>query len=431
MPIGCAYSNVESSPINSFNWLSSNVAFNLEFQAKLDLTLQYLSKLIREHPSWVDIAFGSSEASTCVKEYKNHEYVKVLESFQQKLYTVVHLLEQKFSVVPFHLISLILILLHNRGQWFVGFDILHGYTSQHHELDKSQTVDRFLSYALMHEPLLKATRETSLLFSRVIAACGITCSILKSHYIENNLSGDSRSMSLVRTILLQLMEYCLLQMSPHLMLLDLYQLHSLTAVDIDSLLLPRMELYAHGSWSDVAYVTSSGSIITVVGYSSNNVNVVIWDTLAPPSTSRASILCHEGGAHFLSVFDNDIGSGSIAPLIVIGGKGCDVGLHDFLYIATGRSKRHRHSDKGEQVMKSSLSIDMHPGNSTKFGEQSQNGMLWYIPKAHSGGVTKMSIIPNTSLFLTGSKDGDVKLWDAKRAKLVYNRPKLHERHTFL
>ncbi|BBG97666.1 hypothetical protein Prudu_006869 [Prunus dulcis] len=116
----------------------------------------------------------------------------------------------------------------------------------------------------------------------------------------------------------------------------------------------------------------------------------------------------------LSVFDNDIGSGSIFPLIVTGGKGGDVGLHDFWYIATRRSKRQRHSDIGEQVMKTSLNFDMHPGNATKLGEQNQNGMLWYTPKAHSG-----------------SKDGDVKLWDAKRAKLVYHWPKLHERHTFL
>lgn len=53
--------------------------------------------------------------------------------------------------------------------------------------------------------------------------------------------------------------------------------------------------------SDVAYVTSSGSIIAVAGYSSNSVNVVIWDTLAPPTTSRASILCHEGLSLSLSV----------------------------------------------------------------------------------------------------------------------------------
>lgn len=42
------------------------------------------------------------------------------------------------------------------------------------------------------------------------------------------------------------------------------------------------------------YVTASGSIVAAAGYSSNNVNVVIWDTLAPPTTSRASIMCHEG-----------------------------------------------------------------------------------------------------------------------------------------
>ncbi|KAJ8573092.1 hypothetical protein K7X08_009603 [Anisodus acutangulus] len=46
--------------------------------------------------------------------------------------------------------------------------------------------------------------------------------------------------------------------------------------------------------SDVTYVTSSGSIIAAAGYSSSGVDVVIWDTLAPPATSRASIMCHEG-----------------------------------------------------------------------------------------------------------------------------------------
>lgn len=48
-----------------------------------------------------------------------------------------------------------------------------------------------------------------------------------------------------------------------------------------------------------------------------------------------------------------------------------------------------------------------------------------------GSVTKISTIPHTSLFLTGSKDGDVKLWDAKAAKLVCHWPKLHEKRSFL
>ncbi|XP_034708565.1 uncharacterized protein LOC117931671 isoform X3 [Vitis riparia] len=187
----------------------------------------------------------------------------------------------------------------------------------------------------------------------------------------------------------------------------------------------------NGHASDVTYVTSSGSIIAASGYGSNGVNVIIWDTLAPPSTSRASIMCHEGGARSLCVFNNVIGSGSISPLIVTGGKGGDVGLHDFRYIATGRTKRHRHADKGEQSINSSLMANSQTGLPSKIGDQNLNGMLWYIPKAHLGSVTKISTIPNTSLFLTGSKDGDVKLWDANRAKLVFHWPKLHERHTFL
>lgn len=48
-----------------------------------------------------------------------------------------------------------------------------------------------------------------------------------------------------------------------------------------------------------------------------------------------------------------------------------------------------------------------------------------------GSVTRIAAVPNTSFFLSGSKDGDVKLWDAKNAKLVYHWPKLHDRHTFL
>ncbi|KAF3659150.1 putative dof zinc finger protein DOF2.5-like [Capsicum annuum] len=177
--------------------------------------------------------------------------------------------------------------------------------------------------------------------------------------------------------------------------------------------------------SDVTYVTSSGSIIAAAGYSSSGVNVVIWDTLAPPATSRASIMCHEGGARSLAVFDNDLGSGSISPLIVTGGKGGDVGLHDFRYIATGKTKRHKHTEIGDHVVNSMVDTQK------KTGDQNRNGMLWYIPKAHTGSVTKISTIPHTSFFLTGSKDGDVKLWDAKNAKLVFHWPKLHERHTFL
>ncbi|KAI3441725.1 uncharacterized protein J3R85_001750 [Psidium guajava] len=187
----------------------------------------------------------------------------------------------------------------------------------------------------------------------------------------------------------------------------------------------------NGQASDIAYVSSSGSIIAAAGCSSNNMNVVVWDTLAPPSTSRASIICHEDGARSVCVFDNDVGNSSVSPLILTGGKGGDVGLHDFRYVATGRSKRPKSSDNSRQISPATLSTDLPVGIGTKFGIENVGGMLWYIPKAHLGSVTKISPIAQTSLFLTGSKDGDVKLWDAKSAKLLHHWPKLHERHTFL
>ncbi|MQL89897.1 hypothetical protein Taro_022486 [Colocasia esculenta] len=179
----------------------------------------------------------------------------------------------------------------------------------------------------------------------------------------------------------------------------------------------------HASYMAISYIAASGSILATAGCSTNNMNVVIWDTLAPPTTSQASISCHEGGARSLSVFDNDIGIGSISPMIVTGGKNGDIGLHDFRYIATGKSKRHRHSS---ELNLKAAGLD----DANKFSEN-VNGMIWHIPRAHLGSVTKIVTIPNTSLILSGSKDGDVKLWDAKRCKLVFHWPKLHERHTFL
>lgn len=52
---------------------------------------------------------------------------------------------------------------------------------------------------------------------------------------------------------------------------------------------------------------------------------------------------------------------------------------------------------------------------------------------NAGSVTKISTIPRTSLFLTGSKDGDVKLWDARgsEVELIFHWEKMHDRHTFL
>lgn len=82
------------------------------------------------------------------------------------------------------------------------------------------------------------------------------------------------------------------------------------------------------------------------------------------------------------MFDNDLGSGSVSPLIVTGGKGGDVGIHDFRYIATGKTKKHKHSDRGGSSINTCAHADAQTGSGSKSGDQ--NGMLWYIPKAHLG-----------------------------------------------
>lgn len=186
--------------------------------------------------------------------------------------------------------------------------------------------------------------------------------------------------------------------------------------------------------SDVAFVGASGGILAATGSSQNGCNLVVWDTLAPASTSRASILCHEGGARSLEMFDHDVGGGSISPIIVTGGKAGDIAVHDFRYIATGKSKHQRHGKRENAALsKGAKSSPKKASNlrNHQDGELNINGMIWYIAKAHAGSISCISAVPGTSLFFTGSKDGDVKLWDVNKCELVYHWHKVHDRHMFL
>ena len=212
---------------DSSNWLSDDVAFHLEYYAKLDLGLKHLSKLTREHPSWEDIVVGSTGAHICSGEYENNQFLGLVDSFRHKFYTELGHYEQKFSLLPLSLIrkvhtisytcaflpcvtssflSLsakeefkfalspfqILASLYNQGLFVVGYDLFHGFVNQELSQDKMQTVDRICLYSLMSKPFFKATEETALLFSRFVAACNITFSQLKSHYMEIDVSCESR-----------------------------------------------------------------------------------------------------------------------------------------------------------------------------------------------------------------------------------------------
>ncbi|KAI5078412.1 hypothetical protein GOP47_0006083 [Adiantum capillus-veneris] len=178
--------------------------------------------------------------------------------------------------------------------------------------------------------------------------------------------------------------------------------------------------------SDVAFVGGSGGIIAATGASQNNFNLVFWDTLAPVSTSQAFVYCHEGGARCLEMFDQHVGGGSISSLIVTCGKGGDVAVHDFRYIATGKTKRAKNLSREHGSFFNDQS-----SSKQQDGDLNVDGSVWYIAKAHSGSITCVSAVPGTSLFFTGSKDGDVKLWDANKCELVIHWHRVHDKHMFL
>lgn len=119
---------------------------------------------------------------------------------------------------------------------------------------------------------------------------------------------------------------------------------------------------------------------------------VLFRKIGSPFLCTNRCLSCEGGARSLSVFDNQLGSGSVSPLIVTGGKGGDVGLHDFRYIATGKAKRTKRSDSIGRSSLTSLNYDK---------DHNVDGMLWYIPKAHSG-KESLSALLVTVYFLSNN-----------------------------
>lgn len=88
---------------NSSNWLSLDVAFQIDSHMRSDLSMQYMSKMLRRHPSWVD------NHTTCLQEHmytvsENQEYKLLLEAFQDELMTTISSFQLKFSLSPLHCI---------------------------------------------------------------------------------------------------------------------------------------------------------------------------------------------------------------------------------------------------------------------------------------------------------------------------------------
>lgn len=87
----------------SSNWILIDVALQIESQAKSDMAMHYLIKLLKEHPSWADTNIEYSAVCTHNK-VDIQQYLVLLESFENKLQDWLACLGQKFSLVSRHLI---------------------------------------------------------------------------------------------------------------------------------------------------------------------------------------------------------------------------------------------------------------------------------------------------------------------------------------
>jgi WD40 repeat protein len=129
----------------------------------------------------------------------------------------------------------------------------------------------------------------------------------------------------------------------------------------------------------------SSSLIVTAGHSTDHKNVSMWDTLLPTKKSLVtSFACHEN--HGASA----IAYAPLNQLLITGGRKGDVNVFDM------RQRTQRH----------------------KF-------------QAHESAVKCLAIEPGEEYFVTGSADGDIKVWSLNTAQhaLMYAFAGEHSRST--
>lgn len=222
-------------PTKSSNWLSADVSAHLEFPIKLNLALQYITKLIREHPSWPE-TFAESNVEASYSDEYMIQYEKSVESFKERLYTGIALFEQRFLLSPYCLISMVCypstlndcfyssflfpffcvcdhceqytssdysysyfpflqssLLLCHHGLLYIGYDIADGCAAGGLSEKKNNIVHAFNLYHSWVKPLFKTVEEISFFYSRIFSACSMEYSQQSSAFLEKGATTECRS----------------------------------------------------------------------------------------------------------------------------------------------------------------------------------------------------------------------------------------------
>nr|XP_022328939.1 dmX-like protein 2 isoform X8 [Crassostrea virginica] len=146
---------------------------------------------------------------------------------------------------------------------------------------------------------------------------------------------------------------------------------------------PIMSLRCHNkTTSDFSFIGSS-SLIATAGHSSESRNVCLWDTLLPPRSACVhSFICHEHGCPAIVYAPHH-------QLLISGGRKGEVCIFDI------RQRQLRHTFQAHDVPIRCLAMD-----------------------------------PEEEYFVTGSAEGDIKVWGLDVHQLVVSFPGEHSKSTF-
>ncbi|KAL4205536.1 hypothetical protein AMTRI_Chr01g115070 [Amborella trichopoda] len=147
----------------SYNWLSGSLASCFESHAKLNLAMQYISKIIREHPNWERF-----------KLVGTHQFIPLLEELEKKLKTGISVLDERYSVKATDLKTMMFVFSCNNGMLFLGYHVLQCLLFPKHTHDLFNISDSVASVQL--DLLLKAAEEICNGFAHCVVGYNITVS---------------------------------------------------------------------------------------------------------------------------------------------------------------------------------------------------------------------------------------------------------------
>ncbi|XP_063050871.1 dmX-like protein 1 isoform X2 [Engraulis encrasicolus] len=145
---------------------------------------------------------------------------------------------------------------------------------------------------------------------------------------------------------------------------------------------PFLTLQCHNKTGHDFVFVGSSSLIATAGFSTDNRNVCLWDTLVTPAKSLVhAFCCHESGATVLAVAPKQ-------QLLLAGGRRGYISVFDLT------QRLHRQSFQ-----------------------------------AHDSPVKALAVEPTEGCFISGSAEGNIKVWNLPTQTLLHNFPSEHARQS--